>query len=48
MSDKNSERHRRYNRSVKGQARYKRYEQKHPERKERWSEIMRVRANRNW
>jgi hypothetical protein len=31
------ERYRRYNSSVKGQRRHKRYEAKHPERKERWS-----------
>jgi hypothetical protein len=30
------ERHKRYNSSAKGQARNKRYEEKHPERKSRW------------
>ena len=38
------EQHRRYNQSLKGQARLKRYEDKHPERKERWSPVMRLRA----
>ena len=28
--------HDRYNRSAKGRARYQRYEDKHPERKDRW------------
>jgi hypothetical protein len=36
--------HRRYNRSTKGAARYKRYEAKHPERATRWSPIMHVKA----
>jgi len=34
----------RYNASEKGQARRKRYEDKHPERRERWSVIMRLKA----
>jgi hypothetical protein len=38
------ERHRRYNLSVKGQKRRQRYEAKHPERKERWSPIMLIKA----
>jgi hypothetical protein len=33
-----------YNRSAKGAARYKRYEDAHPERAARWSLIMRLRA----
>ncbi len=41
---KRLEKHRKYNLSVKGQARYKRYEDKHPERRERWSPIMALRA----
>jgi hypothetical protein len=38
------ETYRRYNRSVKGAKRYKRYEAKHPERAERWSPIMQAKA----
>ncbi len=38
--EKRLARHARYNRSIKGAARYKRYEDKHPERKERWSPLM--------
>jgi hypothetical protein len=34
--EKRLEKYRRYNQSAKGRARDKRYEQKHPERKERW------------
>lgn len=30
-------RHARYNGSIKGQARNRRYEEKHPERKQRWA-----------
>jgi hypothetical protein len=37
--EKRREWHRRYNVSAKGQARNKRYEAKHPERKIRWSPI---------
>jgi hypothetical protein len=36
--------HRKYNQSVKGQARYQRYEAAHPERRERWSPLMVLRA----
>lgn len=36
--------HRRYNRSRKGSARYKAYEAKHPERRGRWSPIMELKA----
>jgi hypothetical protein len=36
-----------YNRSAKGQARNKRYEEAHPERKNRWDPIMRLRAHPN-
>lgn len=42
--EKRKERYRRYNASAKGQARKRRYENAHPERKERWSEIMRIKA----
>lgn len=38
------ERHRRYNRSRKGAARYRRYEAKHPERATRWSPLMLAKA----
>jgi hypothetical protein len=31
------DKYRRYNNSAKGQRRHKRYEARHPERKERWS-----------
>lgn len=34
----------RYNGSAKGQARNRKYEDAHPERKERWSVIMEVKA----
>lgn len=44
--EKRKERHRRYNRSAKGQARNKRYEAKHPERKQRWSPLMAIKAKR--
>jgi hypothetical protein len=37
-------RHRRYNLTIKGAERYKRYEEKHPERKERWSKLMEAKA----
>jgi len=43
-TEKRLTRYRRYNDSTKGQERRKRYEAKHPERKERWSEIMRIKA----
>jgi hypothetical protein len=39
-------RHARYNSSVKGRARYARYEAKHPERRGRWAVTMRLRAER--
>src|SRR5580692_10391913 len=42
--EKRKERHRRYNRSLKGQARSKKYEDRHPERRERWSPIMELKA----
>jgi hypothetical protein len=38
-AEKRREYHRRYNASAKGQARNKRYEEKHPERRIRWSPI---------
>jgi hypothetical protein len=37
-------RYERYNRSTKGQARDKRYEAAHPERAQRWSPIMKLKA----
>lgn len=37
--EKRLAKHRRYNSSVKGQARNLRYEAKHPERRVRWSPI---------
>jgi hypothetical protein len=40
-------RHARYNQSRKGQARNKKYEQKHPERKVRWEEMRNVLRPRN-
>lgn len=38
------DRYARYNASTKGRARRDRYEQKHPERRQRWDVIMRIRA----
>lgn len=38
--------HRRYNLSAKGQARNRRYEMAHPERKSRWDIIMEIRARK--
>jgi hypothetical protein len=38
--------YKKYNDSEKGAARRKRYEDKHPERKEQWSELMRAKARR--
>jgi hypothetical protein len=35
-----------YNRSTKGSQRYKRYEEAHPERAQRWSPIMEIRARK--
>jgi hypothetical protein len=37
-------RYQRYNSSAKGQQRRKRYEEKHPERKAKWSELMQAKA----
>lgn len=42
--EKVRQRHARYNRSEKGKARYKRYEDKHPDRALRWSPILVARA----
>lgn len=44
--DKALDRWRRYNRSAKGLARYRRYEEKHPERAKEWSELMLIKARR--
>lgn len=38
------ESYKRYNDSLKGERRRRRYENQHPERRERWSEIMRIKA----
>lgn len=38
------ETYRKYNLSKNGRDRYERYEKKHPERAERWSPIMQIRA----
>lgn len=40
------EKYQRYNRSEKGAARYRRYEEAHPERATQWSELMRIKARR--
>jgi hypothetical protein len=42
--EKRLERYRRYNQSKKGQARDKKYEDAHPERRERWAPIMILKA----
>jgi len=42
--EKRLERYRRYNQSIKGQARDKKYEDAHPERKERWFPIILLKA----
>jgi hypothetical protein len=43
------ERHQRYNQSAKGQARNRRYEDKHPERKVRWETARNsVRPSQGW
>ena len=42
--EKRLERYRRYNHSSKGQARDKKYEDAHPERRERWAPIMLLKA----
>lgn len=44
--EKYLERQRRYNNSIKGKERRDRYESAHPERKERWSVIMNIKARR--
>jgi hypothetical protein len=44
VEDRRKEKHYRYNQSAKGQARNRRYEQKHPERKTRWAPIMFIKA----
>ena len=43
------EKHRKYNMSPKGQARYEKYEKAHPERAKRWGPVMELRArNKNY
>jgi len=42
--EKRLARYRRYNQSKKGQARDKKYEDAHPERKDRWSPIMLIKG----
>jgi hypothetical protein len=46
MADKDKVRakHAKYNGSAKGQARNRRYEEAHPERKTRWAPIMIIKA----
>jgi hypothetical protein len=40
QDDRRRDKYRRYNASTKGQARHQRYEEKHPERRGRWSSGM--------